>query len=58
MTTTVDLDKVLDLVFAAQEELAEILDQQMNGTTTYRLLWEEYKRLSGLYDDVRRAANV
>lgn len=57
MKTTIELDTVLDLVHEAQMDLAEVIDGQMNGTVTYRLLWEEYKRLSGLADDIRRAAN-
>lgn len=57
METTIKLDTVLDLVYLAQNELALAIDQQSNGTTTYRLLWEHYKRLSELYDDIRRAAD-
>jgi hypothetical protein len=57
MKTTVDLDDVLDLVSDHQDELARKIDLQMRGTSMYQLLWEEYRHVSELYDNIRRAAN-
>lgn len=56
MEATVRLDDVLDLLTTHQEELAEAIDLQGNGTVSYRVLWEEYKHVSELYDNIRRAA--
>lgn len=56
MEATVKLDDVLDLVSMAQKDLAKKIDLELQGTRSHRLLWEEYKRLSGLYDSIRRVA--
>lgn len=56
MEATVKLDDVLDLVSTAQRDLAKKIDLELQGTRSHRLLWEEYKRLSGLYDSIRRVA--
>lgn len=57
MEATVKLDDVLDLVYEHQQELAVIIDQQMPGTNSYRLLWEEYRHVTELYDNIRREAS-
>jgi hypothetical protein len=56
MEATVKLESVLDLIRKHQEELAVSVDEQSNGTISYRVLWDEYKHVSKLYDDIRRAA--
>jgi hypothetical protein len=56
MEATVKLDSVLDLIREHQEELAVSMDEQSNGSVSFRLLWEEYKHVSDLYDAIRREA--
>lgn len=56
MEANIELDAVLDLVWTMQEGLAERIDAWPSGSVTHSELWEVYKEISGLYDDIRRAA--
>jgi len=56
MKATIELDKVLDLVRAHQEDLTGRIDREFKSSTAYGALWEEYRQVSKLYDDIRRAA--
>lgn len=51
---TVALDGVLDLIRAHQEALAKAVDAETPGYQAHKVLWAEYKRVSKLYDDVRK----
>lgn len=57
MKTTIDVDIVLDLLKAHQDDLAERIDGENAMLRSHTVLWEEYKAISKLYDDVRRASN-
>jgi hypothetical protein len=56
MEAKVDLDAVLDLIVEFQEDLLEAIEAQSQASSTYRILWETYRRSSELYNDIRRAA--
>jgi len=56
MEATVKLDKALDIVWNHMDELAARIAGEGNGTRSYSVLWNEYERMSSLYDDIRRAA--
>jgi hypothetical protein len=56
MKDTIAVDTVLDLVSAHQKALATAVDAEYVGSRGHRLLWEEYKAISELYDAVRKAA--
>lgn len=58
MKKTIDVDTVLDLIRKHQEELAGRVDMELTGSGARKALWVEYKEVSKLYDDVRRASNV
>jgi hypothetical protein len=57
MEATVKVDAVLDLVRKHQDELAKKVDGEAGGYRSHSVLWDEYKRVSKLYDDIRRAAD-
>lgn len=56
MEVNVKLDDVLDLLATHQEELAVKVDAETTGYRAHTVLWEEYKHVSVLYDNIRRAA--
>lgn len=56
MKSTIETDKVLDLIMAHQVELGARIDQESKSSTAYTALWHEFRLISKLYDDVRRAA--
>ena len=56
MEATVKLEDVLNLVREHQEDLAGTIDAWSLSTTVRSVLWDEYKGVSKLIDDIRRLA--
>lgn len=56
MKATVQTDTVLDLIRKHQVDLAGRLDRESTLARARDVLWVEYKKVSELYDAVRKAS--